>query len=101
LAAKAGATFISPFIGRLDDVNLDGMDLINEIRQIYDNFGYETQILAASIRTVNHVTQSALIGADVITAPPAVIKSLVNHPLTDRGLDQFLSDWAKTGQKIL
>ena len=101
LAAKAGATFISPFIGRLDDVNLDGMDLISEIRQIYDNFGYETQILAASIRTVNHVTQSALIGADVITAPPAVIKSLVNHPLTDRGLDQFMSDWAKTGQKIL
>ncbi|MDV3050604.1 MAG: transaldolase family protein, partial [Planktomarina sp.] len=70
-------------------------------RQIYDNFGFETQILAASIRTVNHVTQSALIGADVITAPPAVIKSLVNHPLTDRGLDQFMSDWAKTGQKIL
>ena len=101
LAAKAGATFISPFIGRLDDVNLDGMDLISEIRQIYDNFGFETQILAASIRTVNHVTQSALIGADVITAPPAVIKSLVNHPLTDRGLDQFMSDWAKTGQKIL
>ena len=101
LAAKAGATFISPFIGRLDDVNLDGMDLISEIRQIYDNFGFETQILAASIRTVNHVTQSALIGADVITAPPDVIKSLVNHPLTDRGLDQFMSDWAKTGQKIL
>ena len=77
------------------------MDLISEIRQIYDNFGYETQILAASIRTVNHVTQSALIGADVITAPPDVIKSLVNHPLTDKGLDQFMSDWAKTGQKIL
>ena len=77
------------------------MDLISEIRQIYDNFGYETQILAASIRTVNQVTQSALIGADIITAPPAIIKSLVNHPLTDRGLEQFLSDWAKTGQKIL
>ena len=101
LAAKAGATFISPFIGRLDDVNIDGMDLIADIRQIYDNFGFETQILAASIRTVNHVTQSALIGADVITAPPNVIKSLSNHPLTYKGLEQFMSDWAKTGQKIL
>ena len=101
LAAKAGATFISPFIGRLDDVNIDGMDLIADIRQIYDNFGFGTQILAASIRTVNHVTQAALIGADVITAPPHVIKSLANHPLTDKGLEQFMSDWAKTGQKIL
>ena len=101
LAAKAGATFISPFIGRLDDVNIDGMDLIADIRQIYDNFGFDTQILAASIRTVNHVTQSALIGADVITAPPNVIKSLANQPLTDKGLEQFMSDWAKTGQKIL
>ena len=101
LAAKAGATFISPFIGRLDDVNIDGMDLIADIRQIYDNFGFDAQILAASIRTVNHVTQSALIGADVITAPPNVIKSLANHPLTDKGLEQFMSDWAKTGQKIL
>lgn len=101
LAAKVGATFISPFIGRLDDVNIDGMDLIADIRQVYDNYGYETQILAASIRTVNHVTQSALIGADVITAPQKVIKSLVNHPLTDQGLAQFMSDWAKTGQNIL
>ena len=101
LAAKAGATFISPFIGRLDDLNIDGMELIADIRQVYDNYGYETQILAASIRTVNHVTQSALIGADVITAPPKVIKSLVNHPLTDQGLEQFMSDWAKTGQNIL
>ena len=101
LAAKVGATFISPFIGRLDDVNIDGMDLIADIRQVYDNYGYETQILAASIRTVNHVTQSALIGADVITAPPKVIKSLVNHPLTDQGLAQFMTDWAKTGQNIL
>ena len=101
LAAKAGATFISPFIGRLDDLNIDGMELIADIRQVYDNYGYETQILAASIRTVNHVTQSALIGADVITAPPKVIKSLVNHPLTDQGLAQFMSDWAKTGQNIL
>ena len=101
LAAKAGATFISTFIGRLDDVNIDGMDLIADIRQIYDNFCFDTQILAASIRTVNHVTQAALIGADVITAPPNVIKSLANHPLTDKGLEQFMSDWAKTGQKIL
>ncbi|MBJ6370937.1 fructose-6-phosphate aldolase [Sedimentitalea arenosa] len=101
LAAKAGATFISPFIGRLDDINLDGMELIADIRTIYDNYGYETQILAASIRTVNHVTESARIGADVITAPPAVIKALASHPLTDKGLDAFMADWAKTGQKIL
>ncbi len=101
LAAKAGATFISPFIGRLDDINVDGMDLIADIRQIYDNFGFETEILAASIRTVNHVTDSARIGADVITAPPAVIKKLADHPLTDKGLETFLADWAKTGQKIL
>jgi transaldolase len=101
LAAKAGATFISPFIGRLDDINLDGLDLIGDIRLIYDNYGYETQILAASIRTVNHVTQSALIGADVMTAPPSVIKSLVSHPLTDKGLAAFLSDIKQTGQKII
>ncbi|MGI9369761.1 MAG: fructose-6-phosphate aldolase [Ruegeria sp.] len=101
LAAKAGATFISPFIGRLDDINLDGMDLIADIRQVYDNYGLETEILAASIRTVNHVTDSARIGADVITAPPGVIKKLADHPLTEKGLETFLSDWAKTGQKIL
>ncbi len=101
LAAKAGATFISPFIGRLDDINLDGMDLIEEIRTIYDNYGFETEILAASIRSVNHVQQAALIGADVITAPPEVIKKLASHPLTDKGLEQFMADWAKTGQKIL
>ena len=101
LAAKAGATFISPFVGRLDDINMDGMELISDIRQIYDNFGFDTQILAASVRTVNHVTQGALIGADVITAPPSVIKALVSHPLTDRGLEQFMKDWAATGQKIL
>lgn len=101
LAAKAGATFISPFIGRLDDINLDGMDLIADIRQIYDNYGFDTQILAASVRTANHVTQCALVGADVMTAPPAVIKSLATHVLTDKGLDQFMKDWAKTGQKIL
>ena len=101
LAAKAGATFISPFIGRLDDINIDGMDLIEDIRVIYDNYGFETQILAASIRTVNHVLESARIGADVMTAPPAVIKSLANHPLTDQGLAAFLADIEKTGQKIL
>lgn len=101
LAAKAGATFISPFIGRLDDINMEGMDLIADIRTIYDNYGYETQILAASIRTVNHVTQSALIGADVMTAPPNVIKAMVNHPLTDKGLDAFLADIKAAGIKIL
>jgi len=101
LAAKAGATFISPFIGRLDDINLDGLDLIGDIRTIYDNYDFKTQILAASIRTPNHVKDCALIGADVITAPPAVIKALATHVLTDKGLEQFMTDWAKTGQKIL
>ena len=101
LAAKAGATFISPFLGRLDDINLDGMELIENIRTIYDNYDFATQILAASIRTANHVTQCALAGADVMTAPPSVIKGLVNHPLTDKGLDQFAKDWEKTGQKIV
>ncbi|MGV8997807.1 MAG: fructose-6-phosphate aldolase [Parvibaculaceae bacterium] len=101
LAAKAGATFISPFIGRLDDINLDGMELIEEIRTIYDNYGYETEILAASIRTANHVKDVALIGADVATVPPAVLRGLIAHPLTDKGLEQFLADWKKTGQKIL
>ena len=100
LAAKAGATFISPFIGRLDDINMDGMDLIADIREIYDNYGYETQLLAASIRSVNHITDCAKIGADVITAPPNVIKAMASHVLTDKGLAQFNADWAKTGQKI-
>ena len=101
LAAKAGATFISPFIGRLDDINLDGMDLIAEIRQIYDNYHFSTEILAASIRSVNHVKDCALIGADVATMPPDVIRKLASHVLTDKGLDAFLKDWAKTGQNIL
>jgi transaldolase len=101
IAAKAGATFISPFVGRLDDINLDGLGLISDIRTIYDNYGYRTEILAASIRSANHVSQCALAGADVVTAPPAVIKALASHPLTDRGLEQFMADWAKTGQKIL
>jgi len=101
IAAKAGATFISPFIGRLDDINLDGLDLIGDIRTIYDNYDFKTQILAASIRSPNHVKDCALIGADVVTAPPTVIKALASHVLTDKGLDQFNADWAKTGQKIL
>ncbi|WP_339108230.1 fructose-6-phosphate aldolase [Thioclava sp. GXIMD4216] len=101
LAAKAGATFISPFIGRLDDINLDGLELIEDIRTVYDNYEFKTEILAASIRSVNHITDCAKIGADVITAPPAVIKGMVKHPLTDKGLEQFMADWAKTGQKII
>ncbi|WBU57140.1 fructose-6-phosphate aldolase [Paracoccus sediminicola] len=100
LAAKAGATFISPFIGRLDDIHLDGMELIADIREIYDNYGYDTQILAASIRSVNHIIEAGRIGADVITSPPNVIKSMATHPLTDKGLAQFNADWEKTGQKI-
>ena len=101
LAAKAGATFISPFIGRLDDINIDGMDLIRDIRIIYDNYDFRTEILAASIRSANHVKDAAIAGADVSTVPPGVLKSLVKHPLTDKGLETFLADWAKTGQKIL
>ncbi len=101
LAAKAGATYISPFVGRLDDINIDGMDLIRDIRQIYDNYGFETQILAASVRNANHVKEAALAGADVATVPAAVIKGLASHPLTDKGLEQFAKDWAATGQSIL
>ena len=100
LAAKAGATFISPFIGRLDDIHLDGTELIAEIRQIYDNYAFDTEILAASVRTPLHVKQVALIGADVATCPPSVIKGLVRHPLTDKGIEQFLADWKKTGQTL-
>ncbi len=101
LAAKAGATFISPFVGRLDDLNIEGMELISDIRQIYDNYEFKTEILAASVRTANHVKDAALAGADVATIPPAVIKALANHVLTDKGLDQFAKDWASTGQSIL
>ena len=100
LAAKAGATFISPFIGRLDDIHLDGTELIAEIRQIYDNYAFDTEILAASVRTALHVKQVALIGADVATCPPSVIKGLVRHPLTEKGIEQFLADWKKTGQTL-
>ena len=100
LAAKAGATFVSPFVGRLDDIGLNGMDLIGEIRTIFDNYDFTTNILAASIRTVNHVKEAALIGADVATIPPAIMKSLIKHPLTDKGLDIFIKDWEKTGQTI-
>lgn len=101
IAAKAGATYISPFIGRLDDIGQDGMELIREIRAVYDNYGFTTEILAASIRSPQHMREAALAGADVATAPPGVIKALANHPLTDKGLEAFLADWAKTGQKIL
>jgi transaldolase len=102
LAAKAGATFISPFVGRLDDAGQDGMELVREIRTIYDNYpDLGTQILAASIRHVTHVRQAAMIGADVATVPPAVLRALVHHPLTDKGLELFLADWRKTGQRIV
>lgn len=101
LAAKAGATFVSPFIGRLDDIGLDGMHLIQEIKTIYDNYpDLSTDILAASIRTVNHVKDAAMIGADVATVPPSILKALVKHPLTDKGIEQFMADWKKTGQNI-
>ncbi|HWH22226.1 MAG TPA: fructose-6-phosphate aldolase [Allosphingosinicella sp.] len=100
LAAKAGATFISPFVGRHDDTGFDGMQIISEIRTIYDNYDFATEILVASIRHPVHVLQSAMIGADVMTAPPAVIRQLFKHPLTDKGLESFAADWAKTGQKI-
>jgi len=101
LAAKCGATFISPFIGRLDDAGHDGMALIREIRHIYDNYGYSTEILAASIRHVTHVRDAALARADVATMPPAIFRQLVYHPLTDKGLAAFLEDWKKSGQTIL
>ena len=100
LAAKAGATFISPFVGRLDDVGASGMELISDIRMIYDNYDYETQILVASVRNPMHVVEAAKIGADVMTAPPKIIHQLFKHPLTDAGLAAFLKDWESTGQRI-
>ena len=102
LAAKAGATFVSPFVGRLDDIGENGMALIEDIRKIFDNYeALQTSILAASIRSPDHVRRAALAGADVATVPPATLYELVKHPLTDKGLAQFLADWEKTGQSIL
>jgi transaldolase len=101
LAAKAGATFVSPFIGRLDDVGTDGLTLIQDIVTIYNNYPeFETQVLVASVRNPMHIVESAKMGAHVMTAPPSIIKALVNHPLTDRGLEQFMKDWAATGQSL-
>ncbi len=100
LAAKAGATFVSPFVGRHDDIGFDGMQLISDIRLIYDNYDFATQILVASVRHPIHILEAAKLGADVMTAPPAVIRQLVKHPLTDKGIEGFLADWAKTGQTI-
>ena len=101
LAAKAGATFVSPFVGRHDDNGFNGMELIEDIRLIYDNYLFDTEILVASVRHVTHVLESARIGADVMTAPPKVIKQLFNHVLTDKGIEGFLKDWEATGQSIL
>ena len=101
LAAKAGASFISPFVGRLDDVGQDGMGLIEEICSIYANYDYATEVLVASVRSAQHVVDAALVGADVVTLPPKILTALYQHPLTDSGLDAFLQDWAKTGQSIL
>ena len=101
LAAKAGATFISPFVGRLDDIGKDGLGLIEEICTVYTNYGYPTEVLVASVRSTQHVVDAALMGADVVTLPPKILTALYNHPLTDSGLDAFLQDWAKTGQSIL
>ena len=100
LAAKAGATFVSPFVGRLDDNGAEGIELIRDIRLIYDNYAFATEILVASVRHGIHVLEAAKIGADVMTAPPAVIKGLVKHILTDKGIEGFMADWAKTGQSI-
>jgi len=101
LAAKAGASFISPFVGRLDDLGKDGMGLIEEICSIYTNYGFDTEVLVASVRSPQHVVDAALMGADVATLPPKILASLYKHPLTDSGLEAFLSDWQKTGQSIL
>ena len=100
LAAKAGATFVSPFVGRIDDISGEGMQLIHQIRQVYDNYGYDTEILAASLRHPMHVVESMLIGADCATMPPKVLWQLAKHPLTDKGLDAFLEDWDKLGATI-
>jgi len=101
LAAKAGAKFISPFVGRLDDIGRDGMGLIEEICSIYANYDYQTEVLVASVRSTQHVVDAALMGADVVTLPPKILTALYKHPLTDSGLDAFLKDWKDTGQSIL
>jgi transaldolase len=101
LAAKAGAAFISPFVGRLDDIGQDGMGLIEEICSIYANFDFDTEVLVASVRSTQHVVDAALMGADVATLPPKILSALYKHPLTDKGLSAFLADWEKTGQSIL
>lgn len=101
LAAKAGAAFISPFVGRLDDIGQDGMGLIEEICEIYDNYDFPTEVLVASVRHPMHVVDAARMGADVVTVPPGVLKQMFKHPLTDKGLQAFLDDWKKTGQSIL
>ena len=101
LAAKSGASFISPFVGRLDDLGQDGMGLIGEICDIYSNYGYATEVLVASVRSNQHVVDAAMLGADVVTLPPKILSALYKHPLTDKGLDAFMADWAKTGQSIL
>lgn len=101
LAAKAGATYVSPFVGRLDDIGESGVDLIHQIRALYDNYLFETEILAASVRHVEHISDVALAGADCATIPPKLFDELYKHPLTDKGLEAFLADWAATGQSIL
>ena len=101
LAAKAGASFISPFVGRLDDLGENGMDLIEDIVDIYENYDFDTEVLVASVRSQHHIIDAAVIGAHVATLPPKVIHELYNHPLTEKGLNAFLDDWKKTGQSIL
>lgn len=101
LAAKAGAAFISPFVGRLDDIGTEGMGLIAEICEIYSNYDFDTEVLVASVRSPMHVLEAAKMGADVATLPPAVLRQMFNHPLTDKGIESFMKDWAKTGQSIL
>ena len=101
LAAKAGASFISPFVGRLDDIGQNGLDLIYDIVEIYNNYNFKTEVLVASVRGVHHIVESAKIGANIVTIPAKTFKEMYNHPLTDKGLASFLSDWGKTGQSIL
>ncbi|MBL94776.1 MAG: fructose-6-phosphate aldolase [Magnetovibrio sp.] len=101
LAAKAGAAFVSPFVGRLDDIGIEGMDLIDDVVKVFSNYEFSTQVLVASVRNPNHVVEAALMGADIVTLPPSVLWKLFDHPLTEKGLQLFLADWEKTGQAIL